>query len=167
GTSTGGRRTEVCGSRSAVRKTRTAGRSHSTAQATMMPVNTHPRERIRSVLGVAAQQPELEEGEDEDQGEEHPGHRRRRAELKEVLKCRLVQVLDHRARGVARSTLSEDEHLSEDLEGSDDVGDEHEEEYRAKQRQGDGPEAPPPAGAVEGRCLGELAGAVLQAREID
>src|SRR5216683_119002 len=152
---------------SEVTKTQTAGSSQRTAQATMSPVNTPRRERIRSVLGVAAQQPELEEGEDEDHREEDPRHRGGRAELEKILERRLVEMLDHRARGVARTALGEDEYLPEDLEGSDDVGDEDEEEHRAEQRQGDGPEAPPPARAIEGGGLVELARDVLEAREID
>src|SRR5690349_17035827 len=73
------------------------------------------RDWRRSVLRVAAQQAELQHGEDEDDREQHPRHGRRGAELKEVLKRRLVQMLDDRARGVARPAHGQHEHLTEDL----------------------------------------------------
>ncbi len=58
-----------------VTKTQSAGSSQRTAQATMIEVNSPRRLRIGSVLGVAAEQSELEEGEDENHREEHPRHR--------------------------------------------------------------------------------------------
>src|SRR5437867_121560 len=149
---------------SEVTSTHTAGRSHRTAQRIMSAVRIPGRERIRSILRVAAQQPELQEGEDEDHREEHPRHGRGGAELEEVLEGRLVQVLDHRARSITRAALGEDEHLPEDLERADDVGDEDEEEDRTEQGQGDGPEASPPARPVESRRLVEIAWNVLQPR---
>src|SRR5437667_6101140 len=103
---------------SEVTKTQTAGSSQRTAQATMSPVNTPRRERIRSVLGVAAQHPELEEREDEDHREEDPRNRGGRAELEEVLERRLVEMLDNGARGVARTALGGEDSLPEVLEGS-------------------------------------------------
>src|SRR5438045_7892539 len=54
-----------------------------------------------SVLRAPAQQPELDRGEQHDHQEQHPGHRRGRAEAEEVLEAGLVQVLDDRARHVA------------------------------------------------------------------
>src|SRR6266536_5290075 len=117
-----------------VTATHTAGRSQRMAPATISAVTIRPRERIGSVLSVAAQQPELQQGEDEDHREEHPGHGGGGAELEEVLKRRLEQVLDHGARGVARPALRQDEDLAEDLERADGVGDEDEEEHRAKER---------------------------------
>src|SRR4030095_373663 len=130
---------------SEVTNTHTTGRSHRTAPMTMSAVRIPRRERIRSILRVAAQQPELQEGEDEDHREEHPRHGRGGAELEEILERRLVQVLDHCARGIARAALGEDEHLPEDLERADDVGDEDAEEDRTEQRQGEGPETSPTA----------------------
>src|SRR6266478_2710465 len=122
---------------SEVTRTQTAGRSHRTAPATISTLtpgrrDSASRTRIGSVLRVPAQQPELEQGEDENEREEHPSHGRGGAEVKEVLKGRLVQVLHHRARGITRSALGEDEHLPEDLERADHVGDEDEEEDRAQ-----------------------------------
>src|SRR5215470_12974665 len=116
-----------------------------TAGTTMSAPSTPCRERIGSVLRVAAQQPELEQGEDEDHREQHPGHGRGGAELEEVLERRLVQMLHHRARGIARAALREDEDLPEDLERADDVGNEDEEKHGPEERHGDAPEAPPPA----------------------
>src|SRR6266536_134992 len=152
---------------SEVTSTQTTGKSHRMAQPTMSAVNTPRGGRIRSILRVAAQQPELQQGEDEDHREEHPRHGRGGAELEEVLERRLVQVLDHGARGVARPALGEDEHLPEDLERADDMGDEDEEKDRTEEGQRDGAEASPPAGAVEGRRLVEIARNVLQPRQVD
>src|SRR5215510_14469638 len=106
---------------SEVTSTHTAGRSQAIARTTMIPVMSARQTRADrlmpgSVLGVAAQQPELEQREREDHQEEHPRHRRGRAEMEEVLERGLVEVLDHGPGRIARAAAGEHEHLAEDLE---------------------------------------------------
>src|SRR5215470_18262049 len=130
-----------------VTSTHTAGRSQAIAMITRSPVSGTRQTRTDrlipdSILRMAAQQPELEQREQEDYDEEHPRHRGGGAEVEEVLEGRLVEVLDDRTGRVARTAAGEHEHLAEDLERADDVGHEHEEEDRAEQRHRDRPEAP-------------------------
>src|SRR5262245_23329961 len=120
----------------------TAGRSHRMAATTSTPTSTgrthrarparrrarsaatiRPRGRVAtgndsigSVLRVSPEQPELEGREPEDEGEQDPGHRRRRAEMEKVPEGRLVEMLDDGARGVTRPANSENENLTEHLE---------------------------------------------------
>src|SRR6185436_4271450 len=150
-----------------VTRTHPAGASQRTASATRAQVSRRPwtsmrrdgcpASATRSVLRVAAQEPELQEREDQDDREENPGHGRGRAELEEVLKRGLVQVLDDAAGGVAGPAHRQHENLPEDLERADDVGDEDEQEYRPEQRQGDRPEGAPCAGSDEGGRLVDIA----------
>src|SRR5947209_11816576 len=146
-----------------VTSTHTAGSSQRSESSTMSVVSK-ARQTLAgrfmpgSVLRVAAQKPEVEERAREDLHEQHPRHRRGGAEVEEVLEGGLVEVLDHGPGRVARAAVGEDEHLAEDLERADDVGDQHEQERRPEQRQSDRPEASPAAGAVDRRRLVELAG---------
>src|SRR5512138_299307 len=103
GIHSGGRRTMFSVSFKDVTSTHTAGSSQTTASTTMSAVITMRQARaVRlmrvSVLGVAAKQPELQQREGENDHEEHPCHRRCRAEVEEVLEGRLVEVLYDRAR---------------------------------------------------------------------
>src|SRR6516164_7042757 len=97
---------------SEVTRTHTAGRSQAMAMTTRIAVTS--RRQIRadrlmpsSVLRVAAKQPELEQREREDDHEQDPRHRRGRAEVEEVLERGLVEMLDDRARRVARPAVGE------------------------------------------------------------
>src|SRR5688572_27711273 len=122
---------------SEVTRTHTIGSSHaaaSTLSASVSATAWRSRRPTSSVLRVTAQQPELEDREDEDDSEQHPGHRRGGAELEEVRERRLEQVLHDRPGGVAGSAAGEDEHLAEELERPDHVGDDDEQEHRAQQR---------------------------------
>src|SRR5688572_27546867 len=97
----------------------TIGSSHTTASASKAAVSATvgaSKRRRTSILRVAAEQPELEDGEDQDDREQHPGHGRCGAELEEAVEGRLVEVLHDRARRIARPAASEDEHLPEELE---------------------------------------------------
>src|SRR5215470_930677 len=100
-----------------VTSTHSAGVSHSTASATMTIVSSKRRlKRSASappgrserggvggaipgplILGMAAQQPELQQRKADDHREQHPGHGRGGAEVEKVLEGRLVEVLYHRA----------------------------------------------------------------------
>ena len=75
---------------------------------------------------MPAQQAELQHGEDHDDREQRPRHRRCGAKLEEVLKRRLVKMLHDRARGIAWSAAGEHEDLTEDLKRADDVRDDDE-----------------------------------------
>src|SRR5262245_3550841 len=116
-----------------VTATQTAGKSHRMASTSSIPasaVRRHLAGRARgrdtaagavtmptiSVLRVSPEEPELERREAEDDRAEHPGHRRRGAEVEEAGERRLVQVLDHGPGGVARPAVREYVDLSEDLE---------------------------------------------------
>src|SRR5215813_835296 len=172
GIHSGGTRTMFSVSFKEVTSTHTAGSSQAIASATMSAVSAARQTRAvrlmrASVLGVAAQQPELEQRESKNDHEEHPRHRRGGAEVEEVLEGRLVEVLDDGSRRVARTAVGQDEHLAEDLERADDVGDEHEQEHRPEQRHRDRPEAAPATGAVDRGRLVELARNVLESGQID
>src|SRR5262245_31427086 len=115
-----------------VTATQTAGKSHRMARTSSIPasaVRRHLAGRARgrdtaagavtmptiSVLRVSPEEPELERREAEDDRAEHPGHCRRGPEVEEVPERRLVEVLDHGARRVARSAVGQDVDLPEDL----------------------------------------------------
>src|SRR6185503_8316845 len=119
GIHSGGTRTMFSVSFKDVTSTHTAGSSQTIASATMSAVSAArqlwPVRLMRvSILGVAAQQPELQQRKDENDHEEHPRHRRGCAEVEEVLEGGLVEVLDHGSRRVARTAIGQHEHLAED-----------------------------------------------------
>src|SRR5262245_31957814 len=113
GIHSGGTRTMFSVSFRDVTSTHTAGSSQTIASATMSAVTTMRQAlAVRlmrvSVLGVAAQQPELQQREGENDHEEHPRHRRGCAEVEEVLEGGLVEMLDDGPRRVARTAVGQD-----------------------------------------------------------
>src|SRR5947208_2082262 len=123
---------------SEVTTTQAIGSSQSTASASNAAVSTTraPSTRRRtSVFRMTAEQPKLEDREDQDDGEQDPRHGRRGAELEEVLERGLVEMLHDRPRGIARAAAGEDEDLPEELEGADDVRHDDEEQHGTQQRQ--------------------------------
>src|SRR5262249_59838983 len=113
--------------------------------------------RRTSVFRMPAEQPKLEGGEGQDDGEQDPCHGRRGAELEEVLERGLVERLHDRPRGIARAAAGEDEDLREELAATDDVRHDDEEQHGTQQRQRDRPETSNAAGAVEGGRFVEVA----------
>src|SRR5262245_1746895 len=101
GIHSGGTRTMFSVSFRDVTSTHTAGSSQTIASTTMSVVSAARQARAvrlmrASILSVAAQQPELEQREGENDHEEHPRHRGGGAEVEEVLEGCLVEVLDDR-----------------------------------------------------------------------